>query len=170
MTRHWVDSLRRARWRRENRVRCCSKTKRRNGGIGSDKARKARTCYFNYNRIWRSTWATRSPEETRQQWTIHLLLSHHIPALVVDWQWGNTFSAFSFISCSSVRSFYHITFYERYGKKAHHISLHSSTECNKSEVCLRALLLYDLGLSRDPEKVVFLLKEHRNQDWRNIVN
>lgn len=47
MTRHWIDSPRRARQRRENGVHCCSKTKKRNGGIGSSKARKAPTCSFN---------------------------------------------------------------------------------------------------------------------------
>lgn len=94
-----------------------------------------------------------------------LSLSHHFPALAVDWQRGNTFSSFPFIFlCSSVHSFYHITSYDKSGTKAHRISLRSFTECNMSEVCLRALLLHDLGLSRDPENLVLLLEEHRHPD------
>ena len=94
-----------------------------------------------------------------------LLLSHHFPALVADWQRGNTFSAFSFILlCSSVHSFQHVTSYEKDDTKACHISLHSFTECNMSDVCLRALLLRDLGLSRDLENLVLLLEVHRHQD------
>lgn len=133
MTRHWIDSPRTARQRRENGVRCCSKTKKRNGGISSGKARKAPTCSFNYNMIWRSHRISKKNKVAAD--STLLLLSHHFPALVVDWQRGNTFSAFPFIFlCSSVHSFYHITSYEKGGTKAHHISLRSFLQ---GVTCLR---------------------------------